>query len=155
MIHRRTMIRNPQTASNLAGLTSVALACEIDVEGVSGVRADRLMEVAGRLITGKGLAVDPGSSSRLVIGIATEMRPDQEHMIYGVEVVLKDRAVLDRAGQRHIEAVVDTWRFQKQTGVVFLPHSEAVIRESLGQEAIRQVLAFLEDWQAHNVAPVH
>ena len=153
MFHPHTLIRNPRAPNNLTGLASVALDSQIDVEGVAGVRADRLLEVAGRLITGKGLRVDPASPSRLVIGIATELRPDHAHLIYGVEVVLKDRAVLHRDGRRNVEAVVDSWRHQKSTGVIFLPLSESVIRESLGQEAMRQVLAFLEDWQTHNVAP--
>jgi hypothetical protein len=150
MYHPPTLIRNPRVPNNLSGLASVALACEIDVEGVAGVRADRLLEVAHRLVTGKGLSVDSASPSRLVMGIATELRPDHAHMIYGVEVVLKERAVLHRDGQRYVDAFVDSWRHQKSTGVIFLPHSEPVIGEALGQEAVRQLLAFLDDWQIHN-----
>lgn len=153
MPHPHTMIRNPETPSHLHGLSSVAITCQLDVVGVTGIRPERLIEVASRLLMAEGLAVNMGSESRLVISIATELRPEHGQLVYGVVVALQDPAILKRHAADGLECIVDSWRHQRATGVIFFPYTEAVVREALGQEAMRQVLDFLQDWKGENRPP--
>lgn len=145
-----TVVQDPRTPANLKRLTTVSIRCDVTGVAFLGVSPVRLKKTARELLQDEGLTVDNASKSRLVLGIAAEVRDVGKHTAYAVEVALREPVALPRAANPLQMGEVDTWRHQTITGILFAPYDEAQLSKALVGEAIRQVGVFLEDWATAN-----
>jgi hypothetical protein len=148
-----TILRDSRLPDNLKGLAAISLACQIDAQGISGMSEARLAAAARQLIEQRGLALSSSNAPVLTVGISTELRSAPLSLVYGVEVVLREQAGVSRASGVLSQHIVETWRHQTMSGVLFAPVVEDNAREMLGQEALRQVTVFLDDWATINTLP--
>lgn len=149
-----TVVQDPRTPANLVRLTTVSVRCDVASVAFLGISPIKLKKTIQPLLEDEGLTFDNTSKSRLVVGIAVEQRDVAKHVVYAVEVTLREPVALPRPGAPLQMGEVDTWRHQTITGILFTPYDADQLAKALVGETIRQVGVFLEDWaDVNNVAP--
>jgi hypothetical protein len=149
-----TVVQDPRTPANLKRLTTVSIRCDVSSVAFLDISPVKLKKTVRAQLEDEGLVFDNASKSRLVIGIAVEARDVGRHVVYAVEVALREPVALPRAGTPLQMGEVDSWRHQTITGILFTPYDTAQLAKALVGEAMRQLGAFLEDWaDVNDIAP--
>src|SRR5664279_6379758 len=118
-----TVVQDPRTPANLNRLTTLSIRCDVGSVAFLGVSPVKLKKAVRAQLEDEGLAFDNVSKSRLVVGIAVEARDVGRHVVYAVEVTLREPVALPRAGAPVQAGEVDTWRHQTITGILFTPYN--------------------------------
>jgi hypothetical protein len=149
-----TVVQDPRTAANLNRLTTLSIRCDVGSVVFLGISAAKLKKTVRAVLEDEGLTFDNASKSRLIVGLAVEARDVGRHVVYAVEVALREPVSLPRAGAVVQMGEVDTWRHQTITGILFTPYNTEQLAKALVGEALRQVGVFLEDWaDVNDIAP--